>query len=608
MFRPRRRQVEPLENRYMLSVTVAEQEVNDNTDDANAFALASDGRATLIGTMSDVDDRDYFRFSPSGDFIPTLSFSLTSTAPPGIRPRLEIQDVNGDTIAQTDPGHGIVSGNVPVTFGTTYFVRIDDSHTAMNYQANFALAPVVHSFPDSDVTVEDGAPLTIDVLANDVGMNPGDAPTLVSVSASGLQGSVSIAPGGGAISYSIGTFPGLEVGHSVDETFSYTMAYAGGTLQATSDVTVTVWGVNHAPFALDDTYSVNEDAFGLVPVLDNDLDVDVEDSKRVIALDDHGTSGNFQIPYPVGQGILFNPSSDYNAMKPGDTVVETVDYTMVDGAGVQSSATLTLTVTGANDAPVAMNNTETISEDAVQYFLNVLPDDTDVDTGDTLSVASLDGSGTPAGIYLVCVCSGGACVGVWYPGTPAVQGTIEIAPGGSGILYTPPAAFQNLAAGQTASDAFRYTVEDEFGAQSIATVVVVVEGRNERVPVTSTGTTTTPLATPNLGAGGSEGAAADSQLGPGTPSRSPVLGTTATSAAPANLDLLDSGAEHELGRQLVATAIVASRPAQIVAGARLTPASASVHRLGAVDAFFAGSAFGDDWHVGKLSPDWSFSV
>ena len=58
-------------------------------------------------------------------------------------------------------------------------------------------------------------------------------------------------------------------------------------------------------------------------------------------------------------------------------------------------------------------------------------------------------------------------------------GTVTIAPGGTGIVYTPAASFQSLGRGQTATETFSYTVADEDGATDTATTTVTVVGAND---------------------------------------------------------------------------------------------------------------------------------
>jgi VCBS repeat-containing protein len=75
----------------------------------------------------------------------------------------------------------------------------------------------------------------------------------------------------------------------------------------------------------------------------------------------------------------FTPIADYNGSVPVAT------YTLTYGEVIENS-TLTITITGVNDAPVAMAVTSTVTEDAAGYEINFLTESsaTDVD-GDTVT-------------------------------------------------------------------------------------------------------------------------------------------------------------------------------------------------------------------------------
>ena len=107
----------------------------------------------------------------------------------------------------------------------------------------------------------------------------------------------------------------------------------------------------------------------------------------------------------------------------------------------------------ANQAPSANNDTASVSEDAGATSIDVLANDADPDAGDTLHVSAVN--------------------------TTGVLGTFTIAPGGTGILYTPAPSFQSLAVGQTATETFTYTVMDDDGATDTATTTVTVVGAND---------------------------------------------------------------------------------------------------------------------------------
>src|SRR5438067_2463205 len=85
----------------------------------------------------------------------------------------------------------------------------------------------------------------------------------------------------------------------------------------------------------------------------------------------------------------------------GQTLTDSFTYTMADTAGATSSATLTVTIHGANDAPVAVNDTASATEAGgvangtagVNPSGNVLTNDTDVDSaanGETKTVTKVN--------------------------------------------------------------------------------------------------------------------------------------------------------------------------------------------------------------------------
>ncbi|MCX7555229.1 cadherin-like domain-containing protein, partial [Marinicella sp. S1101] len=74
------------------------------------------------------------------------------------------------------------------------------------------------------------------------------------------------------------------------------------------------------------------------------------------------------------------PAQDFNGQG-------TFDYAISDGQGGTASASVTVTVTAVNDDPVAVNDAASTNEDEL-VAVSVLNGDSDVDTGDTLSVTS----------------------------------------------------------------------------------------------------------------------------------------------------------------------------------------------------------------------------
>src|SRR5205085_177879 len=121
----------------------------------------------------------------------------------------------------------------------------------------------------------------------------------------------------------------------------------------------------------------------------------------------------------------YTPNAAAQALDDGELVSDAFGYTASDGTA-SDSATLTVTVTGLNDAPVANDDAAATSEDAAVSG-NVLANDTDVD----VEPLTLTNPGTYAGTY----------------------GTLTLAADGS-FGYAPNAAANGLAAGQSAQDVF----------------------------------------------------------------------------------------------------------------------------------------------------------
>ncbi|WP_137170039.1 DUF4347 domain-containing protein [Marinomonas sp. FW-1] len=146
-----------------------------------------------------------------------------------------------------------------------------------------------------------------------------------------------------------------------------------GTEDATQAVTVSVVDINEAPVANNDSASateaggVNNTTAGSSAtgnVLSNDTDIDGIDSKTVIAVSNGTTTGT------VGQALVgsygsltLNADGSYTyeidndiatvqALPAGASLTESFSYTMADQGSLTAQATLTITVNGANDAPV----------------------------------------------------------------------------------------------------------------------------------------------------------------------------------------------------------------------------------------------------------------
>jgi VCBS repeat-containing protein len=150
------------------------------------------------------------------------------------------------------------------------------------------------------------------------------------------------------------------------------------------------------------------------------------------------------------------------ALAVGQSATDSFSYTISDIAGATSSASVTVTVAGMNDAPVSAGDANATDEDSAAGG-NVLANDDDIDNGDTLSVAFVNGSAANVGATIT-LASGAQL-------TVHADGSYSYAPNGS---------FESLDDGESAADSFTYVAADNHGlAGNIATVVLTVAGVND---------------------------------------------------------------------------------------------------------------------------------
>ncbi|WP_247477940.1 DUF4082 domain-containing protein [Bradyrhizobium sp. CW9] len=177
-------------------------------------------------------------------------------------------------------------------------------------------------------------------------------------------------------------------------------------------------GTNTPPTAVADTGDatekggVNNSTGGSLAtgnVLTNDTDPDAGDTKTVTAVSFGSTSGTLGSALNGAHGNLVLAASGVftytvNETDPAvqalrlatNTVTDVFNYTMRDAAGATSSTTLTITVHGANDAPVLAVQTGNQTATVGSAFSLTLPAGTftDVDSGDSLAYTATAANGS----------------------------------------------------------------------------------------------------------------------------------------------------------------------------------------------------------------------
>src|SRR5207249_10690744 len=182
------------------------------------------------------------------------------------------------------------------------------------------------------------------VLSNDSDPD-GNALTAVLVSGPAHAAAFSLNPDG-SFSYT------PSANYHGPDSFSY-RANDGLTNSGVGTVSLTVTPLNDAPVAVNDTVSTSEDTPVTIAPLVNDFDVDGD----ALTLTSAGTvNGTVNI---AGTNLVFTPSANFNG-------AASITYTISDGHDGTASATVAVTVTPANDAPVASSQDLSLSEDTAE--------------------------------------------------------------------------------------------------------------------------------------------------------------------------------------------------------------------------------------------------
>ncbi len=240
------------------------------------------------------------------------------------------------------------------------------------------------------------------------------------------------------------------------DSFTYTVN-DGQVDSNVATVVLTVAAVNDAPVAIVDTYAATEDTSLNVPapgVLVNDTDI--EGATLVPTLVRNALHGT--VTLNADGSFQYVPVANYSG-------ADSFTYSVSDGALSSLAVTVNLNVAGVNDAPTAVGNSYTATEDVVLSIAapGVLAGDTDPD-------------GNALRALLV---------------TPPTRGALTLNINGS-FGYTP-------AANLNGPDTFTYKANDGLLDSNIVTVTISVAAVND-VPVATADSYTTnqnaPLVVP----------------------------------------------------------------------------------------------------------------
>ncbi|MCA9137597.1 MAG: cadherin-like domain-containing protein [Planctomycetales bacterium] len=248
-------------------------------------------------------------------------------------------------------------------------------------------------------------------------------------------------------------YSALETGQSEVIVYDFTITdNNGGTVASTVTIQIDGDTPNRNPVVSGPvSLSLSEDdADTTLDLLTNASDPDVGDVLSVSGLT--LTGGDASGITVNGNSLSISPNA-YNSLAVGDSETITYSYNVVDQENGIVAQTATITISGANDAPVAAAPvTVTVSEDDNSTNVDLLTGASDPDTSDTVSIANLARrSGDDSGIS---------------------------ANGASGLTID-PSAYNDLAVGESAVIIYDYDLTDGNGGVTPQSATITITGVND---------------------------------------------------------------------------------------------------------------------------------
>ncbi|WP_062270382.1 tandem-95 repeat protein [Endozoicomonas arenosclerae] len=276
-------------------------------------------------------------------------------------------------------------------------------------------------------------------------------------------------------------FNALADGETVTVTFRYIATDDSGTDSAVSEeqtVTLTITGSNDQPVVQDVTLSALTEDSDLesddgqeAAKFEGQLSVTDEDTTDThtfsLVADSVSTDdGELGVIDPANTSVTVNADGsysvvnhDFNSLDEGEQVTVSFSYIATDDSETDSAdsepKTVTLTITGSNDVPVAVEDTNLSTEENTALLVDVLANDTDEDTSDQ-----------PANFTLKSVAL-------------SQEGTGSVSIENNQLKFEPGKDFDYLASGESINVVVSYTMSDDSDAESSSTATITVTGTND---------------------------------------------------------------------------------------------------------------------------------
>ncbi|MFM6946911.1 MAG: tandem-95 repeat protein [Flavobacteriales bacterium] len=418
---------------YEVSLSAASGYASSITITASGTLSATTVYVRLSNTASLGSVTGSLSIASTGATTQTVSLTGIVTALP-----------NAPTITATQPTCAVTTGTIAFTTQTGVEYSVGGAYQASNSFTGLAAGsyPISVRSTSDNTCITTGTSITLNAALG------APAAATASVTAQPIcgtpTGTIVITAPTGALEYAINggtyqaglTFAGLTPGNynvTVRRTADITCVSA-----VSSSLTINPVP-NCIPVANNDAATTAEDNPAILNITSNDTDLDGTINVTTVDLDPLTVGQQTSMSTTAGvfsvlNGVLtFYPAANYNGPA-------SITYTVNDNSGATSNvATVSITVTPVNDAPIAVNDIASTNEDA-PVTINVLSNDSDIE--------GLNNSSVTVTI-------------------PSANGTTTVNPTTGAITFTPAANFFG-------TTSFTYQVCDNGSPALCATAVVTI--------------------------------------------------------------------------------------------------------------------------------------
>lgn len=295
-----------------------------------------------------------------------------------------ISSVNGITLGGSGANRTISVTPVANAFGSsTITLSINDGNSTVTETFVVTVNPVNDAPTISgigNVSINEDTPQTFSFTVGDIDTSLNSLSISASSSNQSIIANTGISLGGSGANRTIRFTPATNQNGPV----TITLEVGDGTTTTQRVFTVNVNDVNDAPNAPNLTRTTNEDTSISGSLGASDVDGDA----LTYSLISGPTAGSVSINPSTG-AYTFNPGSAFQYLAAGQSTNVSFVYRANDGQGGTDDGTVTVTVTGVNDAATISGiGTQNVAEDSGTHRVNFTVNDPDLPNGNLVVTAS----------------------------------------------------------------------------------------------------------------------------------------------------------------------------------------------------------------------------